>query len=98
RIDGEGNFIAPNETASKGPSKSGVGEVTRGVKIIFSDGSGPNQTLYYFSPDLSDDGVRRSGFLAFCAKLGAADSFIKSASYLLHGGGFSKVRSFLLEH
>jgi hypothetical protein len=97
-IDADGNFIAPNETASKGPGKSGVGEVTRGVKITFSDGSGPNQTLYYFSTDLSDDGVRRSGFLAFCAKLGAADSFIKSASYLLHGGGFSKVRSFLLEH
>ncbi len=68
-----------------------------GVKIVFSDGSGPNQTLYYFSTDLSDDGVRRSGYLAFCAKLGAADSFIKSASYLLHTGGFTKVRSFLLD-
>ena len=39
----------------------------------------------------------RSGFLAFCAKLGAADSFIKSASYLLHSGGFSKVRDLLLD-
>ena len=42
--------------------------------------------------------MRRSGYLAFCAKLGAADSFIKSASYLLHTGGFTKVRSFLLDH
>ena len=42
--------------------------------------------------------MKRSGFLAFCAKLGDADSLIKSASYLLHGGGFSKVRDFLLDH
>ena len=55
----------------------------KGVKIVFSDGSGRNQTLYYFSTNLADDGVRRSGFLAFCAKLGPADAFIKSASYLL---------------
>ncbi len=41
--------------------------------------------------------MKRSGFLAFCDKLGPADSFIKSASYLLHGGGFTRVRNFLLE-
>jgi len=97
-LDAQGNFIAPNEPAPKGSDKRRAGEVTRGVKIVFSDGSGPNQTLYYFSTDLSDDGVRQSGFLAFCAKLGAADSFVKSASYLMHGGEFSKVRNFLLDH
>ena len=70
----------------------------QGVKIVFSDGSGPNQTLYYFSTNLADGCVERSGFLAFCDKLGPADSFIKSASYLLHTGGFNKVRSFLLDH
>jgi hypothetical protein len=97
-IDAQGNFIAPNEPAAKGQDKRSLGEVTRGVKIVFSEGSGPKQTLYYFSTDLSDDGVRRSGFLAFCAKFGATDSFVKSASYLMHTGGFSKVRNFLLDH
>jgi hypothetical protein len=92
-LDSEGNFIAPNDAG-----KHGDGEVTHGLKIVFSDGSGPNQTLYYFSTDLSDGGVKRSGFLAFCAKLGAANSFVKSASYLMHSGGFSTVRSFLLDH
>jgi len=92
-LDSEGNFVAPNDT-----NKHGDGEITHGLKIVFSDGSGPNQTLYYFSTDLSDGGVKRSGFLAFCAKLGAADSFVKSASYLMHSGGFGKVRSFLLDH
>jgi hypothetical protein len=99
RIDSDGNFIAPDDTAPDNSGKHNVvGNVTSGVKIMFSDGSGPLQTLYYFSTDLGDDGVARSGFLAFCDKLGIADSFIKSASYLLHGGGFSKVRKFLLDH
>jgi hypothetical protein len=65
---------------------------------VFSAGNGPWQTLYYFSTNLADGGVTRSGFLTFCGKLGTADSFIKSASYLLHSGGFNKVRDFLLEH
>ena len=42
--------------------------------------------------------MKISGFLEFCAKLGPADSFLKSASYLLHGGNFARVRSFLVEH
>jgi hypothetical protein len=42
--------------------------------------------------------VKNSGFLEFCAKLGPADSFLKSASYLLHGGNFTRVRNFLIEH
>jgi hypothetical protein len=70
----------------------------KAVRIVFSDGDSPEQTLYYFSTNLQDGSVQRSGFLAFCNKLTVADSLIKSASYLLHGGGFTKVRSFLLEH
>jgi hypothetical protein len=99
RIDGEGNFIPPDEPASTGAGKhSAVENATSGVKIVFSDGNGPMQTLYYFSTDLGDDGVKRSGFLAFCDKFGTADSLVKSASYLLHNGGFAKVRGFLLDH
>jgi hypothetical protein len=89
-LDAQGNFVAPNDHSA--------GNVTHGVRIVFSDGNGPQQTLYYFSTNLGDDGVRESGFLAFCAKLGPADSFIKSDSYLLHGENFSKVRNFLLDH
>ncbi|HEX5779904.1 MAG TPA: hypothetical protein VFY21_13770 [Xanthobacteraceae bacterium] len=68
-----------------------------GVRIVFSQGSGPRQTLYYFATDLSDGGTKASGFLAFCEKLGTGDSLIKSASYLLHGNNFSHVRKFLLD-
>ena len=96
-LDKEGNFIAqddPGKRAGRATTQSAA----KGVKIVFSDGNGPRQTLYYFSTDLSDGGVKISGFLEFCAKLGAADSFLKSASYLLHGGNFSRVRSFLVNH
>ncbi len=66
------------------------------MKIVFSDGDGPNKTLYYFSTNLADDGVKTSGFLQFCDKLGVADSFFKSASYLIFSGAFNKVRNFIL--
>jgi len=92
-LDGDENIQTWNETGGKRGSSAAPG-----VRIIFSAGNGPWQTLYYFSTNLADGGVTRSGFLTFCDKLGVADSFIKSASYLLHGGGFTKVRSFLIEH
>ena len=70
---------------------------TPGVKIVFAGGDGVSRTLYYFRTDLSDGGVRQSGFLQFCEKLGAGDALLKSASYLMHSEGFSKVRQFVLD-
>lgn len=72
--------------------------VPKGVKIVFSGSDDKPQTLYYFSTNLANDGVAKSGFLKFCESFGIGDSFVKSASYLLHGGGFSKVREFLLQN
>ena len=54
------------------------------------------KTLYYFSTDLSNSGVRVSGFLKFCATLAPGNSLLKSASYLLHSRNFTTVRDFLL--
>jgi hypothetical protein len=71
----------------------------RGVKIIFSDANiGKKRTLYYFSTDLSESGIKTSGFLTFCDTLGHGDAFIKSASYLMHSDHFSTVRDYLLSH
>ena len=69
-----------------------------GVKIVFSEGGGPEQTLYYFGTNIADGSFERSGFSAFLAKLGPADSLLKSASYLLHQSHFAKVRRLLLEN
>jgi hypothetical protein len=68
----------------------------RGVKIIFAGSDGEARTLYYFKTNLANDGVNNSKFLEFCETLAPGDSLVKSASYLLHGSGFSKVREFLL--
>jgi hypothetical protein len=86
-----------HEVAQHGQAPRG-GRFDPGVKIVFSGDKGARQTLYYFSTDLSDAGTRSSGFLKFCEKLGTGDALVKSASYLLHGGNFSNVRQFLLNH
>ena len=71
---------------------------TRGTRITFAGPDGIEKTLYYFSTDLSNSGVRSSGFLKFCEPLAPGGSLLKSASYLLHSGGFSTVRSWLLRN
>ena len=68
----------------------------RGVRITFAGSDGLEKTLYYFSTDLSNSGVKASGFLKFCETLAPANSLIKSASYLLHSGNFTTVRDYIL--
>ena len=69
----------------------------RGAKISFSANNGPMKTLYYFSTNLGDDRSRNNPLLQFCKSLGRGDSFLKSASYLLHMPNFSQTRNFLLD-
>jgi hypothetical protein len=69
---------------------------TRGVRIVFAGSDRQEKMLYYFSTDLSNNGVRSSGFLKFCEALAPGNSLLKSASYLLHSGNFTTVRDFLL--
>ncbi|MGJ5034098.1 hypothetical protein ACQR13_08370 [Bradyrhizobium sp. HKCCYLRH3059] len=71
---------------------------TKGARILFAGADGVAKTLYYFSSDLSDSGVKASGLLKFCEPLGPGDSLLKSASYLLHENGFGRVRSWLLKN
>ena len=76
--------------------EGGKTNTPRGVKILFTGKDGVEKTLYYFSTDLSNSGVKSSGFLKFCQTLAPGNSLIKSASYLLHSGNFTTVRDFLL--
>jgi len=87
-LDDNGTVHVAGEDAGKNPQ--------HGAKIVFTGSDGLEKTLYYFSTDLSNSGVRSSGFLKFCATLAPGNSLIKSASYLLHSGNFSSVRNFLL--
>lgn len=69
-----------------------------GVRIVFSDkGSSEEKSLYYFSIDLSNGALQKTGFMAFMDKLGPADSFFKSASYLPHYASFSVIRNFIFK-
>lgn len=89
-IDNDGKLQPLANPDASGPAN--------GVKITFSSPGGKTQTLYYFSTNLNNTGLQGSGFLAFCKTLAPADSFVKSASYLMHESNFSKAREFLLEN
>ena len=102
-LDEQGNSQIADEAAATNndtnkPVHSQQRTAPPGVKIVFSEGNGPKQTLYYFSTNLADGSFERSGFSAFLAKLGPADSLIKSASYLLHKAHFAGVRKLLLNN
>jgi hypothetical protein len=83
--------LAPDGTMADGTGP------TPGVSITFTRAGQPAQKLYYFCTDLSDAAVRKSGFLPWLRALGPARGFTKAASYLMHGGNFSEIRSLLLE-
>jgi hypothetical protein len=92
--------VTPIALDDKGAAYSGNenpgANATRGVRILFAGSDGVEKTLYYFSTDLSNSGVRASGFLKFCEALAPGNSLLKSASYLLHSGNFTMVRDFIL--
>ena len=84
--------------AEGSPITEGKGSA-HGAKITFAKEGGPTQTLYYFSTDISDEGIKnKPGFIKFCDKLGKGNAFLKAASYLLHESYFSTARDFLLTH
>jgi hypothetical protein len=69
------------------------------VRINYIDNqSGQQQTLYYFTTDISDGGLASSGFLKFCDHFGVGSSFLKSSSYLMFEEGFSRIRNFIIDH
>ena len=71
-----------------------------GVRIRYTDNqTGNPQTMYYFTTDISDGGIKASpGFLKFCQRLGIGANFLKSSSYLMFENGFATIRNFILDH
>ncbi len=70
---------------------------TPGVRVAFTGTTGRRQTLYYFTTDLSNWGIKDNpAFLAFCRKLGQGNALVKAASYLMHLDEFSTARDYLL--
>lgn len=69
-----------------------------GLRISFvKAGDAQARTLYYFTADLSNEGVARAPqMLKWAANLAPKATYLKSASYLMHAAHFSQVRNFIL--
>jgi hypothetical protein len=93
KLDDQG--VPQPESGSPSP---GMRNGAHGVKIVFAGEDGREHTLYYFGTNVAGAGFKSSGLEKFCDQLGTGDAFVKSASYLLHGNGFTDVRNFLLQH
>jgi len=86
QLDGTGTPVQTGVTAGAAP----------GLMIRFRSGMGGLKRLFYFRQDLSNGSTRLGGsFLTFVAKQGYPPAMVKSASYLMHDGGFSNIRSYL---
>lgn len=90
-------YLTLNADGSVVPHPAGIKALPNAIKITFNSGAGSeDKTLYYFSTNLANDGFGKTGFPDFLKQHAPGAAFVKSASYLLHGGGFSLVREFLL--
>ncbi|MCC7302988.1 MAG: hypothetical protein IT233_10125 [Bacteroidia bacterium] len=70
-----------------------------GVEIRFrKDSLHPVQTMYYFSTDLSNGGLLENWkeFKLFLDGMGRVNTYLKSASYLMHNAFFSTIRETIL--
>lgn len=71
----------------------------RGVQIDFSGTDSIEHSVMYFSVNLGNDPfIKNQGFKTFLKKQGADVTYLKSASYLMHKGFFSEIRSTILNN
>jgi hypothetical protein len=95
-------LMAADGSIMEKPVKGGeklCGEGIPGVKIVFQRQEGePEQTLYYFSYNLSDTSWRsHPKFVKFLKDFAPYRTFVKAASYLMFKPHFSEVRRFILD-
>jgi len=74
-------------------------ELINGIKIdYYSIDYKVFKSLYYFPVDISDENMKdQLGFLMFINKFGQKNTFLKSASYLLHDKEFSIFRDLVMQ-
>lgn len=72
---------------------------TRGVKIDFAGDTGRRvQSIYYFTADISNDALKKNqGFKEYLSRLPSCHTYLKAASYLMHGNDFSMIRNLIFE-
>jgi hypothetical protein len=88
RLDGNGNAVV-----------FAAGQSTVPGLLIRVHGPQGAKRIFYFSQDLSDGGLSANGpFLRFASSFGRPAVLLKSASYLMHEGYFSRIRNQVLTH
>ena len=70
-----------------------------GVKIDFACDTGRRlQSVFYFRADISDEGLKKNTpFNAYLQSLPPCHTYLKAASYLMHGKDFSMIRNLVLD-
>ncbi|MBI5217790.1 MAG: hypothetical protein HY958_02520 [Bacteroidia bacterium] len=70
------------------------------IKIDFCDSARiRRQSLYYFSYNIADQNLKNhKSLLLFAKNIGRQNTFLKAASYLMHGSGFSIIRQYILDN
>lgn len=82
------------------PSKISQQKI-QGVKFVLRNLETKKlKTVYYFSTDISNDGIaKRGGLVKFVKARAPFNTFLKSASYCMHDGKtFSSIRSIVLDN
>ena len=88
-------YIGLDKNANVGQFKKGM---VPGVKIAFvPEGDSSPRTLYYFSTDLSNAGLKKHPEVTkFISKMDNPVTYLKAASYLMYNGSFSNIRNTIL--
>jgi hypothetical protein len=95
------NYVATDPSGNLVPSDSlkGAKNVTKGVRIEFAGDTGRTvQSVLYFQTDISDEGMKNNpSFRNYLNKLPTCNTYLKAASYLMHGNDFSVIRNLVFE-
>jgi len=75
-------------------------EKTPGVKLVIRNlATQEIKTMYYFSVSISNGGLtERPGFVTFVTNHAPFNTFVKSASYLMHNTHFTSIKDLILAH
>ncbi len=93
-VDSAGSVVYEESFASLKKLKTN----TRGLEIKFTDIKNKPKTLYYFSLNAADGGLKHnSNFVNYLKNMGTINTYLKGASYLMHKNYFSIIRNVILK-
>jgi hypothetical protein len=70
-----------------------------GYRVNYRLGGFGGRSVYYFQENLGDENLSKDKrLLTFVNSLGRHGTYVKSASYLMHSGGFTNIRNYILQN